>query len=42
MEAAIEARAGEPWYDDAIDALKTELAGDFADRPRADGALTRG
>jgi len=29
MEAAIAARAGEPWFDDAIAALKTELAGDF-------------
>ena len=29
MEAAIAARAGEPWYDDAVAALKTELEGNF-------------
>jgi proline-specific peptidase len=30
MEEAMEARAGEPWYADARDALQTELEGDFA------------
>lgn len=30
MEAAIAARAGEPWYEDARDALETELRGDFS------------
>jgi pimeloyl-ACP methyl ester carboxylesterase len=29
MEAAIAARAGEQWYDDAVAALKTELEGNF-------------
>jgi pimeloyl-ACP methyl ester carboxylesterase len=31
MEAAMEARAGEPWYADAREALETEAAGGFAD-----------
>jgi proline iminopeptidase len=31
MQAAIERRAGEPWYADALEAVETELAGDFAD-----------
>ena len=31
MQAAIEAKAGEPWYADALEAVETELAGDFAD-----------
>jgi pimeloyl-ACP methyl ester carboxylesterase len=31
MEAAIGARAGEPWFEDAKDALETELRGEFAD-----------
>ena len=31
MHAAIEAKAGEPWYADALEAVETELAGDFAD-----------
>lgn len=29
MEAAIESRAGLPWYDDAREALETELRGEF-------------
>ena len=29
MEAAMESRAGEPWYDDASEAIETELRGDF-------------
>jgi len=33
MEAGIAARAGEPWYDDAVDALRTELAGTFLSGP---------
>jgi proline iminopeptidase len=32
MEAAMESRAGQPWYDDAREALETELRGDFATR----------
>ncbi|MDX6506907.1 MAG: proline iminopeptidase [Gaiellaceae bacterium] len=31
MQAAIEERAGEPWYEDALAALKTELEGTFVD-----------
>ncbi len=31
MQQAVEARAGEPWYDDAVDALQTEAQGSFAD-----------
>ncbi len=31
MQAAVEARAGEPWYEDAVAALKTELEGTFVD-----------
>ena len=31
MQAAIEAKAGEPWYADALGAVEAELAGDFAD-----------
>jgi proline iminopeptidase len=31
MQRAVEARAGEPWYADAVDALQTELQGQFAD-----------
>ena len=31
MTAAMEARAGEPWYEDAQEALAREQAGDFAD-----------
>ena len=31
MQAAIQERSAEPWYDDAVAALKTELEGDFAD-----------
>ena len=31
MQRAVEARAGEPWYADAVDALQTELQGEFAD-----------
>lgn len=31
MQQAIEARRGEPWYDDAVDALQTEAEGSFAD-----------
>jgi len=31
MQAALEQRTGEPWYDDARAALETELIGDFAD-----------
>lgn len=30
MEAAMESRAGQPWYDDAREALETELRGEFA------------
>ena len=30
MEAAIESRAAEPWYEDAREALETELRGEFA------------
>jgi proline iminopeptidase len=33
MEAGIAARAGELWYDDAVDALRTELAGTFLSGP---------
>jgi len=29
MEAAMESRAGQPWYDDAREALETELRGEF-------------
>jgi proline-specific peptidase len=29
MEAAMETRAGEPWYDDAREAIEAELRGDF-------------
>jgi proline iminopeptidase len=29
MDEAIESRAGEPWYEDAREALETELRGDF-------------
>jgi proline iminopeptidase len=29
MEAAMESRAGEPWYDDAREAIDTELRGEF-------------
>lgn len=29
MQAALESRAGQPWYDDAREALETELRGDF-------------
>lgn len=31
MQAAIEERAGEPWYADALEAVEAEEAGDFAD-----------
>jgi pimeloyl-ACP methyl ester carboxylesterase len=31
MQAAIERRSGQPWYDDAVAALEIELAGAFAD-----------
>jgi pimeloyl-ACP methyl ester carboxylesterase len=31
MQRAVEARAGKPWYADAVDALQTELQGEFAD-----------
>ena len=31
MQRAVEAREGEPWYADAVDALQTELQGEFAD-----------
>jgi pimeloyl-ACP methyl ester carboxylesterase len=31
MQQAVEARHGEPWYEDAVDALQTELQGEFAD-----------
>ena len=31
MQQAVEARQGEPWYEDAVDALQTELQGSFAD-----------
>jgi proline iminopeptidase len=31
MQAAIETRAGEPWYEEARAALETELKGNFAD-----------
>jgi pimeloyl-ACP methyl ester carboxylesterase len=31
MQQAVEARQGEPWYDDAVDALQTEAQGSFAD-----------
>jgi proline iminopeptidase len=31
MQAAIETKAGEPWYADALEAVEAELAGDFAD-----------
>jgi pimeloyl-ACP methyl ester carboxylesterase len=30
MQAAIESRSGQPWYEDAREALETELRGDFA------------
>jgi pimeloyl-ACP methyl ester carboxylesterase len=31
MQRAVEAREGEPWYADAVDALQTELQGEFGD-----------
>jgi proline-specific peptidase len=31
MQRAVEAREAEPWYADAVDALQTELQGEFAD-----------
>ena len=31
MQQAVEARQGEPWYDDAVAALETEAQGSFAD-----------
>jgi proline iminopeptidase len=31
MQQAVEARKDEPWYEDAVDALQTELQGEFAD-----------
>ena len=31
MQSAIEQRAGQPWYDDAVTAVQTELQGTFAD-----------
>ena len=31
MEQAVESRKDEPWYADAVDALQTELQGEFAD-----------
>jgi pimeloyl-ACP methyl ester carboxylesterase len=31
MQRAVEAREGESWYADAVDALQTELQGEFAD-----------
>ena len=31
MQQAVEARQDEPWYADAVDALQTELQGEFAD-----------
>ena len=31
MQQAVEARQGEPWYGDAVEALQTELQGEFAD-----------
>ncbi len=31
MQRAVEARQGEAWYEDAVDALQTELQGEFAD-----------
>jgi proline iminopeptidase len=30
MQQAVEARQGEPWYDDAVEALQTEAQGSFA------------
>jgi proline iminopeptidase len=30
MEAAMESRAGQPWYDDAREAIETELRGEFS------------
>ena len=32
MEEAMESRAGQPWYDDAREAIETELRGDFTTR----------
>ena len=31
MQQAVESRKAEPWYADAVDALQTELQGEFAD-----------
>jgi proline iminopeptidase len=31
MQRAVETREGEPWYADAVEALQTELQGEFAD-----------
>jgi pimeloyl-ACP methyl ester carboxylesterase len=31
MQRAVEARQGEPWYEDAVDALQSELRGEFSD-----------
>lgn len=32
MEAAMQSRAGQPWYDDAREAIETELRGEFTTR----------
>jgi pimeloyl-ACP methyl ester carboxylesterase len=41
MEAALARRAGEPWYDDARDALEREQAGDFATEQELAGLVAR-
>jgi proline-specific peptidase len=41
MRRAMETRAGEPWYEDARDALEREEAGDFADDDELQGLVAR-
>lgn len=41
MQAAIESRSGEPWYGDAVAALRAELEGTFADGRELMGLVAR-
>jgi pimeloyl-ACP methyl ester carboxylesterase len=41
MKRAMEARAGEPWYEDAREALEREQAGDFADDAELQALVAR-
>lgn len=41
MDAAIESRAREPWYEDAREALETELHGDFTNGRELTGLVLR-